>query len=293
MVEVTIDTKSSLYKNVTSRIEEFEVKEVEKGVFEVKRGDEVHEVTLLETDRPRTFVSSCTCGKSLCEHVVAVAYLAKVKGNFELPKHRDFRKLSELEPYLYFHEDFTRGDVLSRARMVSPLEVKAEVVDGNLEIFARFDDCETRLVVDREGHVRGACTCLKYDKKLPCMHMAHLFEEFGKDAIEQKVAPAKKQRIFREEGAGAGSEAGANEGAETSDVDKADKAVLTVSGAQLLEREEERIAELVEEADVRQIILSLTGDYKDLPMLYRIRTKTGERVIPSWAAITKAARLQK
>ena len=206
MGEITIDTKSNLYKSVTSRIEEYEVKEIEKGVFEVRRGDDVHEVTLLTTDKPRTFVSNCTCGKDLCEHVVAVAYLAKVKGEFELPKHRDFRRLSDLEMYLYFHEDFTRGDVLSRARMVSPLEVRDQVsADGRHKtILARFDDCEVKLVVDRDGHVRGACTCLDYDKRLPCMHMACVYDSHGKPFVYG--LPAEEAAEAAEE-----AEAGATE----------------------------------------------------------------------------------
>ena len=191
-------------------------------------------------------------------------------------------KLADLDTFLYFPEDFTKGDVISKAKMVSPTEARSIDGENKTIIIAKFDDCETKLIVDRRtGHVRGACTCLDYDKGKPCMHIACLFEEFGKGAIEQKVAPTKKQRVFREEGKAEGSE-GTAENSE--DVDKS-KAIE--SARQMLESKAVEKAERIDEL----IILEEWVEGSE-PLIYTIPTKKGEKIILSVKGYVQAALMQ-
>jgi hypothetical protein len=61
----------------------------------------------------------------------------------------------------------------------------------------------------------------------------------------------------------------------------------------LIATEEERIARLADEFDVHQIVISLAGEYKDLPMIYEFKDSRGQtRTVVSWNGYIKAARLQ-
>jgi len=61
----------------------------------------------------------------------------------------------------------------------------------------------------------------------------------------------------------------------------------------LITLDEEKIAELADEFDVRQIVISLAGEYEDLPMIYEFKDSKGQsRTVVSWNGYIKAARLQ-
>ena len=205
-------------------------------------------------------------------------------------------KLADLDTFLYFPEDFTRSDVISKAKMVSPTEARSIDGENKTMIIAKFSDCETKLIVDRRtGHVRGACTCLDYDKGKPCMHIACLYEEFGKGAIEQKVAPTKKQRVFREEGKAEGSEGTAENSENSEDVDKVrdEKKEAYVRATKASQQTQELIAKKADELDEEQVVLFLTGAYDELSMVYEfVDSKGNIHTSVAWAGYTKAARLQ-
>ena len=207
---------------------------------------------------------------------------------------------------LVFEKDFGEERAVAGFR----LDEMPRIVEGKDLVVGQAIIGGVRCAIKFEGErIHTKCEVCD-EKEQPCIHTKVFWHKHMKNIwlSRQKFAPAKKVEPLPEEIEEIDKvveeaekvekvvedmfpEAESAE-ATSKDVNKG-KVIETANRVQqLLEKEEERIAELVEEADVKQIILSLTGDYKDLPMLYRIRTKTGERVIPSWAAITKAARLQ-
>jgi hypothetical protein len=61
----------------------------------------------------------------------------------------------------------------------------------------------------------------------------------------------------------------------------------------MIEVKEDEIVKMAEELDVKQIVVSLEGDYGDLPLLYTFKDSKGNmRTVVSWYGYIKAARLQ-
>jgi len=79
--------------------------------------------------------------------------------------------LSELKAFPYplpIVEKMTEGQI------IQPEEIKN--VNGTEIKWGKFPDCETLIRIDeKNGEVWGKCTCLGYDERKPCVHIASMF----------------------------------------------------------------------------------------------------------------------
>jgi hypothetical protein len=128
-----------------------------------------------------------------------------------------------------------------------------------------------------------SCECETFENsRQPCVHIALVLKQRYNPETNSFDLPSVVELL----GAVIPEFAGAEE--KVAEVREVESRVQ-----KLIEVDEEKIAELADEFDVRQIVISLAGEYEDLPMIYEFRDSRGQtRTVVSWNGYIKAARLQ-
>lgn len=141
--------------------------------------------------------------------------------------------------------------------------------------------------------IDATCECETYKNANLCIHIAYALKkcynfetnrfdipELGKmleAIVEAKPIESEKEKVMEEK----------------AEEKEAKGKEVEARVQKLIEKEDEEVVKLVDELDVRQIIVSLAGEYEDLPMIYEFTDGSGQtRTIVSWNGYIKAARLQ-
>jgi len=182
-----------------------------------------------------------------------------------------------------------RNRIASLAKSVANIEIVDE--DGVKGVYSvREGDTvytvTARLISDSEIDISCDCEAFSYSA-MPCVHIAALLRQKYDISTNSFSVPG-----FR-------SLADVKPDVRPAEAKPAEpKPELTHTQVEsrvqkLITLDEEKIAELADEFDVRQIVISLAGEYEDLPMIYEFKDSKGQsRTVVSWNGYIKAARLQ-
>jgi len=137
-------------------------------------------------------------------------------------------------------------------------------------------------ISDKEYAASCECDYFKHKKRV-CKHIVKvLFDAKVYGLYEIPEAPEEEQQLLTNMGFVRGDQVKSEEEA---------KGQATVQVIQ--DRLEDKIAEIADDFDSKQIVLDLTGSYEELPMIYEFVDKQGnKRTVVSWAGYTKAALIQ-
>jgi len=134
-----------------------------------------------------------------------------------------------------------------------------------------------------------SCECGTFENsRQPCVHIAAILKQKYDPATNSFNLPSVSDFLEI-----IVPELAREEEREEKKEEKAEVREVESKVQKLIEVDEEKIAELADEFDVRQIVISLAGEYEDLPMIYEFRDSRGRtRTVVSWNGYIKAARLQ-
>jgi len=184
-----------------------------------------------------------------------------------------------------------RNRIASLAKSVANIEIVDEDEVKGIYSVREGDTIYTvtaRLISDSEIDVSCDCEAFSYSA-MPCIHIATLLRQKYDISTNSFNVPG-----FRSLADAKLAEAKLPETTKPAEV-KPELAHTQVESRvqKLITLDEEKIAELADEFDVRQIVISLAGEYEDLPMIYEFKDSKGQsRTVVSWNGYIKAARLQ-
>jgi len=182
-----------------------------------------------------------------------------------------------------------RNRIASLARSASAEIVDEDEVKGIYSV-REGDTIYTvtaRLISDSEIDISCDCEAFSYSA-MPCVHIATLLRQKYDISTNSFNVPG-----FRSLADFKPAEAKSAEAKPAEPKPELTHTQVESRVQKLITLDEEKIAELADEFDVRQIVISLAGEYEDLPMIYEFKDSKGQsRTVVSWNGYIKAARLQ-
>jgi len=182
-----------------------------------------------------------------------------------------------------------RNRIASLARSASAEIVGEDEVKGIYSV-REGDTVHTvtaRLISDSEIDISCDCEAFSYSA-MPCIHIATLLRQKYDISTNSFSVPG-----FRSLADVKPAEAKPAEAKPAEPKPELTHTQVESRVQKLITLDEEKIAELADEFDVRQIVISLAGEYEDLPMIYEFKDSKGQsRTVVSWNGYIKAARLQ-
>jgi len=182
-----------------------------------------------------------------------------------------------------------RNRIASLARSASAEIVDEDEVKGIYSV-REGDTIYTvtaRLISDSEIDISCDCEAFSYSA-MPCVHIATLLRQKYDISTNSFNVPG-----FRSLADVKPAEAKPAEAKPAEPKPELTHTQVESRVQKLITLDEEKIAELADEFDVRQIVISLAGEYEDLPMIYEFKDSKGQsRTVVSWNGYIKAARLQ-
>ena len=182
-----------------------------------------------------------------------------------------------------------RSKISALAKTAEGLKLEISEIDkGRFLVFDSKRGFHVTAAVDaKKNEIDVSCECETFEKtKQPCVHIAFALKKKydpSSDAFDLPDVGEMLERIMALEKK--------DEEKEAKEVKKVEEIGQAVQ--KLISEKDEEIAKLADELDFEQIVISLSGEYKDLPMIYEFRDKEGHsRVVVSWNGYIKAARLQ-
>jgi hypothetical protein len=169
-----------------------------------------------------------------------------------------------------------------------------ETGEGHFLVSDGKRDFKVVLALTEGGNIDASCECETYRNGNLCVHIAYALKskyDLATDSFNIPKLSAVLDRIIPE--LGFKTEEKKEEEKEISE-EKAKEVSTSVQKLVAKESdEEEELIKRADDLDAKQIILSLEGDYSDLPLVYEFKDSKGKmHTILSWSGYTKAALLQ-
>jgi len=169
-----------------------------------------------------------------------------------------------------------------------------ETGEGHFLVSNGKRDFKVVLALTEGGNIDASCECETYKNGNLCVHIAYALKskyDLATDSFNIPKLSAVLDRIIPE--LGFKTEEKKEEEKEISE-EKAREVSTAVQKLVAKESdEEEELIKRADDLDAKQIILSLEGDYSDLPLVYEFKDSKGKvHTILSWSGYTKAALLQ-
>ena len=168
-----------------------------------------------------------------------------------------------------------------------------ETGEGHFLVSDGKRDFKVVLALTEGGNIDASCECETYRNGNLCVHIAYALKskyDLATDSFNIPRLSAVLDRIIPELGFGAEKKE------EEKEIDEEKAKEVSAAVQKLVAKESDEEEELIKRADdldAKQIILSLEGDYSDLPLVYEFKDSKGKvHTILSWSGYTKAALLQ-
>jgi len=188
-----------------------------------------------------------------------------------------------------------RGKIAALAKTAERMKFElSETAEGHFLVSDAKRSYKVVAAIAENGEIDASCECETYSGGNLCMHIAFVLKsryDLATDSFNLPKLSAVLDEIVPDLGPAVVEKKG-----EEKEISKEKAKEVSTAVQKLVVKESDEEEELIKRADdldAKQIVLSLEGDYTDLPLVYEFKDSKGRvHTVLSWFGYTKAMRLQ-